>query len=97
MARELGERIAVHVRREVGAHHVAGLLAHVLRAPLGVDAGHLVGQYLDFFPGEERGEEEIAVALELRDLRLGQFHDPYFRAFSSTWKNTSSCRIRPSS
>ena len=34
VARELGEGIAVHVRGEVCAHHVAGLLAHVLRAAL---------------------------------------------------------------
>ena len=39
MARQRRERIAVQVRGEVGAHHVAGLLAHVLGAALRIERG----------------------------------------------------------
>jgi len=49
VARELGEGIAVHVRGEIGAHHVAGLLAHVLRPALRIEPGHFVEKNLNFF------------------------------------------------
>ena len=75
MARELGEGIAVQVGGEVGAHHVAGLLAHVLGAPLRIERRHLVGEHLDFSGGEERREEEVAVAVEPLSLLRGKFHD----------------------
>ena len=53
MAGELGEGIAVQVRREVGAHDVAGLLTHVLGPSLRIKRRHLVGEHLDLGGGEE--------------------------------------------
>src|SRR5215471_9095103 len=35
---------------------------------------HLVEQHLDLLQGEQTGEKEIAVAVELLDLCLGQLH-----------------------
>src|SRR5260221_2047474 len=74
MARELGERSAVEMRREVGAHHVAGLLAHVLGPALLVERRHFVGQRLDFCRSEKRREEEIALAVELGNLCRRKLH-----------------------
>ncbi len=74
MARELGEGSAVEMRCEVGAHHVAGFLAHVLGPALCIQRRHFVGQRLDFRRREERREEQVAVALKPRDLIPGKFH-----------------------
>src|SRR5213078_1680915 len=71
---ELGERVAVQVRGEIGAHHVPALLAHVLRAPLGVERRHLVGQDPDLLRREQAREEQIAVAVELLKLLGREFH-----------------------
>src|SRR5207237_440576 len=93
MARELGERVAVQVRGEIGAHHVARLLAHVLGAPLRVERRHLVVQDLDLLRREQAREEKIAVAVELLQLLRRQFHG----LRSSIWKKISSRLTIPSS
>jgi hypothetical protein len=62
------------VRGEVGAHHVAGLLAHVLGAPLRVERRHLVGQDLDLCGREERREKQVPFAIELLQLLRGEVH-----------------------
>src|SRR6266513_347167 len=92
MARELGERVAVQVRGEIGAHHVSRLLAHVLGAPLRVERRHLVVQDLDLLRREQAREEKIAVAVELLQLPRRQFH-----GLRSIWKKISSCLTIPSS
>jgi hypothetical protein len=74
MARQPREGLAVHVRGEIGAHHVAGLLAHVLGPALRVQARHLVGEELDFLRREERGKEKVTVAIELLELLRGELH-----------------------
>jgi hypothetical protein len=74
MARKLGEGIAVQVGREVRAHHVARLLAHVLGAALGVELRHLRVQDADLLRGEEVREEKITVAVELRELLGRESH-----------------------
>src|SRR2546425_8579601 len=93
VARELGKRVAVQVRGEIGAHHIAGLLAHVLGAALRVERAHLVVQDLDLLRREQVREEEIAVDVESLPLLRRQFHG----LRSSIWKNTSSCLTIPSS
>ena len=74
MAREFGERIAVHVRREVRANNIAGLFPYVLGTPLGIYTRHFLRQHCDLFGLEQAGKEEIAVAIELRKLLCGKFH-----------------------
>src|SRR5262249_46662461 len=56
MAGESGERRAVHMRGEVGAHRVAALLADILRAVLGVESRYLVDQDPDLHCGKQTGE-----------------------------------------
>jgi hypothetical protein len=74
MASELGEGIAVQVRGEIGAHRLAGLLAHVFRAPLRVQARHLLVQDPDLLAAEEAGEKQVTFAIELRELLWRKFH-----------------------
>jgi hypothetical protein len=68
VAREPRERLAVHVRGEIGAHRIAALLAHVLGTPHRIEARHLVGERFDLLGREERREEEVAVPVEGGDL-----------------------------
>src|SRR5450631_3247300 len=78
MAREPREGLAVEVRREVGAHGVAALLADVLRAMLRIEARHLVGEVPDLFRREERREEEVAVLVEGGKLLGRELHGEDF-------------------
>ena len=84
VARQPREGRAVHVRGEVRPHRVAALLAHVLRSALGVERRHLVGEGLDLFGREQAREEEIAVAIELLELRRGELHSVILSPASST-------------
>src|SRR5439155_25296023 len=90
VARQLGERVAIHVRRKIGAHHIAGLLADVLWPALSVEPRNLVGENFDFFRLEQAGKEEIALAVEPLLLLLGELH----ANASSTWDR--SCAMRSS-
>src|SRR5207245_4522838 len=74
VARQLGERVAIHVRCEIGTHHIAGLLADILWPALSVEPRNLVGENFDFFRLEQAGKEEIALAIELLLLLLGELH-----------------------
>ncbi len=74
MPGEPREGFAVQMRREVGAHRVAALLAHVEGLAPRVEGGYRIDQGARFRRGEEAGEEEVALAVELFALRLRQFH-----------------------
>src|SRR5437588_10426811 len=74
MARQLGERLAIQVCGEVGAHGITALLTHVLRPMLGIEMRHLVKQDLYLLGGKQAREEEIAVAVELLDLGARELH-----------------------
>ena len=74
MARQLGERLAIQVCGEVGAHGITALLTHVLRPMLGIEMRHLVKQDLHLLGGKQAREEEIAVAVELLDLGARELH-----------------------
>src|SRR5262249_47965261 len=89
VARQLGERVAVHVRREVGAHHVAGLLAHGLRPALRVQSWDLVDEDLDLLVPEQARKVEIAIPIEPLCLLLGELH----ANTSSKWNRT--CAVSP--
>jgi phage terminase Nu1 subunit (DNA packaging protein) len=56
MARQPGERRLYRCAAKFVRTDVAGLLAHVLGAPLGVQRRHLVGQDLDFLRREQSGK-----------------------------------------
>ena len=79
MAREPGERLAVQVRREIGAHDVALLFAHVFRTALRIKRGDFVAEHLDFLGPEVRREKQVAVTVEAFDLFRAEPHDgsPY--------------------
>jgi len=72
--RQAGERGAVEVGGEIGAHHVAGPLADVLRPAPGVKRRHLVDQDLDLLGTEQTGEKQVAVAFERVDLGWRKLH-----------------------
>jgi len=75
VAREPSERLAVEMRCEVGPHRVLAFLAHVVGLAPAVQLGHGRGQRSRLFAAEEAGEEEVAVALELRVLLGSELHE----------------------
>jgi len=74
MARQARERLAVQVRREVGADGIAAFLAHVLPPLLGVEPRDLVGQQANLLRREEAREEKVALAIETLELLGVQLH-----------------------
>ena len=74
VARQAGVLVVVHVGGEVGAHHVARLLAHILGSPLGIDARHFGRQAGDFFRREQAWKKQVTVTVELGDLLRCQLH-----------------------
>jgi hypothetical protein len=62
------------VRGEIRAHGVAAFLAHVLGPVPRVELRHLVGEDLDLLGREGPGKEQVAVAVELLELRRCQPH-----------------------
>jgi hypothetical protein len=87
VARQARERLAVQVRREIRADRVAALLAHVEGLAPCVQCGHRVGQRARFVGCEQPGKEEVAVAIELRQLLGGELHclSPRVLRTSSSW------------
>src|SRR5262249_22593612 len=75
VARELGERQAVHVCGEVGAHGVTALLADILGTMLGVKARDFVAEHPDLFRPEQPWKEQEPVALEGVKLFPVDLHD----------------------
>ena len=67
------ERLVVEMRGKGGARRAA-LLAPDL-GPVGVvDGDRFAGEEIDLFLAEQFGQEQPALAVEMIDLRLRQFH-----------------------
>ena len=94
MAREPGERLAVHMSREVGTHRLTALLAHVFRPVLGIETRHLVNQDLDLLRGEQARKEEITLAVELCNLLLRKLH-PVSSSAAGRASRPRACRRGP--
>jgi len=73
MRAEQAERLVVEMRGKGGARRAA-LLAPHLRAIGVVNAHRLVGEQSHLFGTEQLGQEQPALAVEIVDLLLGQFH-----------------------
>ena len=74
MARNLAIDIVIGMRGEVGAHLAGDALAHIFRPVLGEQRRDLALHHGDLLGTEQIGDEDIAVALELVELVLGQLH-----------------------
>jgi hypothetical protein len=68
------EHRMVGVHGEGGAHHVAGLLAHVLLAALREYLGDRVLQDLCLFGREVVREKQVALVVETLELLRGELH-----------------------
>src|SRR5712675_3666057 len=73
MRAEQAERLVIEMRGKGGARRAA-LFAPHLRAVVIVDAHGLLRQQGYFFRAEQLGQEQPALAVEIVDLLLGQFH-----------------------
>src|SRR6266480_6652531 len=67
--------------RGKGRARRAALLAPYLGAIGVIDADGLAGEEGDFFGGEQFGQEQPALAIEMIDLRLSEFHGAFLRCF----------------
>src|SRR5262249_55067430 len=74
VAREPGDRSAVHVRRGIRAHGIAAFLAHVPRPLLCVERRYFVREHLDLRRREMAGKEKVAVAFEVFLLAMRELH-----------------------
>ncbi len=73
MGAEQAERLVIEMRGKGGARRAALLAPHL--GALGVvDALRLARQQRDLFGAEQFGQEQPALAVEIVDLLLGQFH-----------------------
>src|SRR5471032_421851 len=89
------EHRMIGVHGEGGAHHVAGLLAHILFAALLEDAGDLRLQDRRFLGREVVREEEIAFLVEVLELLLCELHC-FLLSCRSLLAFTPRARSRPS-
>src|SRR5882724_7695792 len=84
MRAEQAERLIIEMRGKGGARRAA-LFAPHLRAVGVVDAHGLLREQGYFFRAEQLGQEQPALAVEIVDLLLGQFHGGssfwFFRSF----------------
>ena len=75
VARQPGERLAVHMRGKVGAHRLFAFFTDVVVFAALVQGGHRFNQLAGFCRREMAGEKQVAVAVELGLLLGGEVHE----------------------